>query len=138
MYLDDSLKLFDETATTGAAAFNGSIIDLGVGDLGAGENMFIVAVVDTTLSGNSVSTLQFILQDDTASNLGSAATHVTADFDAITAGSRVVLRVPPGCNRYVRGRLVADQSPTAGAVSAFITKDVDLWTPYANNYENAG
>ena len=134
MIMDQELMLMDNAAVTGATSVNGSEIDLGPIDPGAGEELWLNVLVRTTLSGNSVSTLSVILQDDTATGMASAATHDTVVMPAITAGTRKSIRISPGCNRFIRARTVADQIPTAGKLDVFITKDAPYHEHKAKNY----
>ena len=134
MIMDQELVLMDNAAVTGASAVNGSEKDIGPIDPGAGEELWLNALVRTTLSGNSVSTLAVVLQDDTATGMASAADHDTLTLPAITAGSRAAMRITPGCNRFIRARAEMDAAPTAGKIDVFITKDAPYHNHKAKNY----
>ena len=138
--LVDAQNLFSDEQAITAAAASENLIDLGEArDIGTGENLFVVLVVDTTLddSGDD-STVAVTLQTDDNSDFSSPTTSQTLFTIAATAaaGTKYIARIQPDAvnERYARLYYTpANGNLSAGAVTAFITHDIDKYVAYADN-----
>lgn len=149
MIIDDLLEFADATSVAGSAgtALIGDVIDLGATpqDLGNGEPMYLVITVDTSIiTGGAAGTIKFQLASDAAAAIatdGSASVHLDTgtfvtdgdDANALDAGAvAFVGALPTGAGvayeRYL-GVLatITNTTVTAGAISAFLTKDPSAW-----------
>jgi hypothetical protein len=144
MILDEFNEFCDATAlNTGAAAsyLLGDQIDLGAtvpGDIGNGEPVYLVVQVSTAVTGAATSTLQIHLASDAAAAMtpATATRHFsTGAFDAaagIAAGTVLaVVALPMEGNAYERYLGIVQTTGvaavTAGAINAFLTRDVSKW-----------
>lgn len=152
MILDERLEFADATSVAAAAgtAVIGDVIDLGAnpGDLGIGEDMWIVIQVDTAIVAAGAGTIQLYVVSDSLATLGGAAvasctTHLTTGSLATaastpagqTAGSILLAaRLPSGTYERYLGILctIATQTVSAGKINAFLTKDYAKWTAMAD------
>lgn len=149
MILDNFTEFCDATAlNTGAAAsyLLGDQVDLGtvVRDIGAGEQLYFVVQVATAITAGVGGTLQFHLASDAAAAMtpATASKHVSsAVFDSaagIAAGTVLMaVPVPMAANTPYERYLGVVQTTgtaavTAGAIDAFLTKDVGKFTAYAD------
>ena len=131
MILDKTLLLSDEQAIT-ATAVSTNTIDLSAAlrDIGAGEQIYAVVVVDVdfTAAGAATMVIGLITDDDEA--LSSPTTILSTPAigkAALTAGRvPIVIPVPPNiAERYLGLNYTVATGPmTAGKVTAFIAKDV--------------
>ena len=127
MYVDAKLLLSDEQAIS-ATAVSTKSIDLGVAgrDIGAGEPLYAVVVVDVpfTAAGAATMTISLITDDDSA--LGSPTTILSTpaiDKAALTAGRvPIVIPIPPNiADQYLGLNYTVATGPmTAGKVTAFV------------------
>ena len=150
MILDSLLEFADATSVAAAAgtALIGDVIDLQEArDIGNGEPIYLVIQCDTSIiTGGSAGTVKFQLASDAAAAIatdGSATVHydtgtiVTgAAGSGLTAAGATIAAValPMEGNAYERylGILcvTATTTTTAGAINAFLTKDVSKWKAY--------
>lgn len=146
MILDTFNEFCDATAlNTGAAAsyLLGNQIDLGAvpRDIGVGEPLYLVIQVATAIAAAAGGTVQFHLASDAAAAMtpGTATKHYsTAALDAaagIAAGTVLaVVAVPmegPVYERYLGiVQTTAVDAVSAGAINAFLTRDVAKWKAY--------
>ena len=150
MILDSLLEFADATSVAAAAgtALIGDVIDLQEArDIGNGEPIYLVIQCDTSIiTGGSAGTGKFQLASDAAAAIatdGSATVHydtgtiVTgAAGSGLTAAGATIAAValPMEGNAYERylGILcvTATTTTTAGAINAFLTKDVSKWKAY--------
>jgi hypothetical protein len=150
MILDSLLEFADATSVAAAAgtALIGDVIDLQEArDIGNGEPIYLVIQCDTSIiTGGAAGTVKFQLASDAAAAIatdGSATVHydtgtiVTgAAGSGLTAAGATIAAValPMEGNAYERylGILcvTATTTTTAGAINAFLTKDVSKWTAY--------
>jgi hypothetical protein len=127
MYMDrQNLFSAAQAITTGSAAST-DIIDLGSSrDIGAGETLEVVVVIDTTFTSGGAGTLDIKLQTDTAVGFGTAVTLLSTGATALaslTAGAAIARwKVPRGVLRYLRLQyVVATADMTAGTITAGIS-----------------
>lgn len=139
--IHDAQNLFSNTQVVTASAVSTDIVDLGLAgrNIGVGEEIYLVVIVDTTFSdASSDSTVAVTLETDDNTGMSSATTILTlGTFAALTAaGSRFVVRLPvAGYERYIAVRYtVAGGNLTTGAFTAFLCKNIDAYTNYQNNY----
>jgi len=131
MILDKTLLLSDEQAVT-ATAVSTNTIDLSAAlrDIGAGEQIYAVVVVDVDFTAAGAATMVIGLITDNDEALGSPTTILSTpaiDKAALTAGRvPIVIPVPPNIAEQYLGLnyTVATGPMTAGKVTAFIAKDV--------------
>ena len=114
-------------------------MDLGVArNIGAGEEMWIVVIVDTTFtSSGSDDTLAVDLVTDDNPGLNSPTViQRLGTFPAVSAaGTAIKARVPfsNSYERYIGLLYTAATGPlTAGAVTAVMTKNIDAFRAYAD------
>lgn len=146
MIMDKYLEFCDGVDVSGAAgtALEGSQIDLGTArDIGQFSDLYLVINVTTSFASGGASTIQFELASDATAAVatdGSATTHVLTEafaYTALTAGTRLVFRLPVEGNAYEQflGLLVrtAAATSTAGTIDAFLTHDANgRWKASAN------
>lgn len=147
MILDERSEFLDATAlNTGAAGtyLIGDVIDLEdtSSDFGVGEPLTLVIQVTTAVTSGGAATVQFLLASDAAAAIatdGSATQHAaTAAIPkaSLVAGYTIRIPLPQGAPAYERYlgilQVTGTAALTAGAVNAFITRDVANYTYYAN------
>lgn len=150
MILDSLLEFADATSVAAAAgtALIGDVIDLQEArDIGNGEPIYLVIQCDTSIiTGGSAGTVKFQLASDAAAAIatdGSATVHYDtgtiatgASGSGLTAAGATIaaIALPMEGNAYERylGILcvTATTTTTAGAINAFLTKDVSKWKAY--------
>ena len=119
MIIDHELELSDGQAITADAASE-NIIDFGqTSDVAPGVPLQIRFQGDTALSGGSFSALTVEVETDTVEAF-SSATQLLSFTAPNVAGDEYVVRIPEGCQQYLRLNYNVDANPTAGAVSAFV------------------
>jgi len=131
MILDKELLLSDEQAVT-ATAVSTNTIDLSAAlrDIGAGEQIYAVVVVDVDFAAAGAATMVIGLITDDDEALSSPTTILSTPAigkAALTAGRvPIVIPVPPNiAERYLGLNYTVATGPmTAGKVTAFIAKDV--------------
>lgn len=136
----DAHNLFSDAQAVTASAASTNIIDLGaVRDLGTGENLYIVVLVDTAFTDSgSDSTIAVTVEtdDNEAFSSPSLSRMALGTFAALSAaGSRFVARLQPERinERYMRVYYTAaNGNLTTGAFTAFLTKDIYAYTSYAD------
>lgn len=137
MYVD-ALLLFSDAQAITSAVGSTSTIDLGaVRNIGAGEKLSVVVTIDTTFADtDSNSTLTVALEGDSTDSFTPDGTQTLFVIPALAAaGNKYVASVSPalaGNYRYIRLKYTPDGDLSAGAVTAFLAKDVDLYTSYAD------
>jgi hypothetical protein len=127
MYMDrQNLFSAAQAITTGSAAST-DIIDLGsTRDIGSGEVLEVIVVIDQTFTSGGAGTLDVKLQTDTAVGFGTVVTLLSTGATALaslTAGAAIARwRVPRGVLRYLRLQyVVATADMTAGTITAGIS-----------------
>lgn len=149
MYVDKQLEFSDSQAVT-ATAISTNVADLNPAfklntsvDIGTGEDVYLVVQCDTTATAAGAATVVVTLESSAAAGLTSSNIHWTSAAWALsdlTGGKTLaMIKLPTGINtpylRYIGVRYTVGTGPlTAGAFSAFITKDVEAWRAYAKNY----
>lgn len=150
MILDSLLEFADATSVAASAgtALIGDVIDLQEArDIGNGEPIYLVIQCDTDIiTGGSAGTVKFQLASDAAAAIatdGSATVHYdtgtiatgAAGAGLTDAGATIAAIALPmegaAYERYL-GILctTATTTTTAGAINAFLTKDVAKWKAY--------
>jgi hypothetical protein len=150
MILDSLLEFADATSVAASAgtALIGDVIDLQEArDIGNGEPIYLVIQCATSIiTGGAAGTVKFQLASDAQAAIatnGSATVHfdtgtfVTDDaaLNDLDAGATIAaVALPMEGNAYERylGILcvTATTTTTAGAINAFLTKDVSKWKAY--------
>ncbi len=139
MYVDAQNLYSDEQALTAAAASENLIDHAQARDIGTGENLFVVLVVDVALTdASSDSTVAVVLQTDDNANFSSATNGQTLFTIAATAaiGTKYIARIQPDALNERYSRLYytpANGNLSTGSVTAFITHDVDKYISYDDN-----
>lgn len=151
----DTLNEFADASSVAAAAGTaliGDVIDLGATpqDLGNGEPMYLIITVDTSIiTGGVAGTIEFKLASDAQAAIatdGTATQHIATgtfvtDDDSLNdldAGAvAYVGALPTGAGKAYERYLgilatVGTTTVTAGAISAFLTKDPSAWKAYAD------
>lgn len=146
MILDERGEFCDATAlNTGAPAsfLIGNVIDLSTTtrNMGAGEDLYLVIQVTTAVTSAGAATVQFHLASDAAAAIavdGSATYHYSSAAipkATLVAGyTAVAVKISSGTYERYLGVLqtTGTAAVTAGAVNAFLTKDISAWTAYAD------
>ena len=137
MYLDAQLLFSDAQAVTAAAGSDNTIDLTAVRDIGTGEPLYIVVVVDVAFTdGSSDSTLTVALEGDSTTTFTPDATRDLFTFAALSAAGTVRYSplVPGGAPeqyRYIRLKYTpANGNLTTGSLTAFITRDIQKWAAY--------
>lgn len=151
MIMDERLEFIDANGSTPGAINTGGagtyllfdVIDLEVArDIGAGEPLWLVITVDTSLA-SATGTIQFILASDAQAAIatnGTATVHITTGTflqAAATAGTVLFAGPIPSegavYERYLGILQVTGTAAfTAGKINAFLTHDVGKWKAYAD------
>ena len=150
MILDNLLEFADATSVAASAgtALIGDVINLQEArDIGNGEPIYLVIQCDTSIiTGGSAGTIKFQLASDAQAAIatdGSATVHFDTgtfvtdgdDANALDAGATIAaVALPMEGNAYEQylGILctIGTTTVTAGAINAFLTKDVSKWKAY--------
>lgn len=145
MILDERTEFADATAiNTGApATFNiGDVIDMTVArDIGAGQPIYLVVQVATTVTSGGAATIQVQLASDSTSSIatnGTQTIHFTSKAFALadmTAGAVLAkVAIPmedPDYERFLGVQtVVGTAAVTAGALDAFLVLDARRWEAY--------
>jgi hypothetical protein len=139
MYVDAQLLFSDAQAVTASAAST-NYLDLGsVRDIGTGEPLYLVSIVDIAMTDSgSDSTITVSLQGDSTTTFtpdGSENMFVFAAASA--AGTIKIARLNPDSAplqyRYVQAYYTAaNGNLSTGSFTTFITKDIQKYTSYAD------
>lgn len=139
MIIDKLLQVSDKQTLTATAAST-DVIDAGAvrkgpaRDLGGGEQLYAVFVMDSDTDAAGAATVTFSVQDS-ADNVTFADVVASGAIGkaALKAGAHVVLPLPPGMRRYVRANYTVATGPlTAGKVSAQIVRDYQRNVAFAS------
>lgn len=142
MYMD-ALLLFSSAQAVTAAAGSTNTIDLknASRDVGTGESLYIVLVVTTAMTDSgSDSTVTVALEGDSTTTFTPDGTRDIMTIPAVSAvGYTAYARLAPGAAplayRYARLLYTPNGSDlTAGAFTAFVTKDIAKYTAFAKGY----
>lgn len=144
MYVD-AQNLFSDAQSVTTGSENGvlstNVIDLGVArDLGAGEDIYVVVSIDTamTSSGSDDTLLVELVTDAYAALNSPTLVQEIGIFPAVSAaGTQLIAKLAPSSayERYLGLRYTAATGPlTAGAFTAFLTKDIERYRSYPNGY----
>jgi len=129
MFIDAEL-LFSDAQSLTATADSTNVVDLGVAgrDIGAGEPLYVVLVVDkAAAAGDAAKTLTIVLSTGAATTLGTTILSTPAITGAnLTLGrTPIVIPIPPNiAERYIGLEYTLSDTFTAFTVTAFIAKDV--------------
>lgn len=143
MIFDKQLIFSEGQVITATAASTNSINLLSVRNVGVGEELYLVFIVTAAFTDSgSDSTVTPSLQTDDNSGFTSAATARTYDvLAALTPiNTKRVYKLEPYNDagyyeQYAQIMYtVANGNLTTGAITAFITKDVQLWKTYASGF----
>lgn len=138
----DAQNLYSSAQAITAAAASGNIIDHGAArDLGTGQDVYVVVIVDVAFTdGGSDSTLTVTLETDNDAAFGSPtlAAQTIGTLAALSAiGTVLTAKLQPGAvnERYSRLYYTPNNGNlTTGTVTAFLTTDIHKWVAYAKNY----
>jgi len=137
----DAQNRYSNAQAITASAASDNVIDHGAArDLGTGEDIYLVALVTTAFTdGSSDSTVAVTLQTDADEAFGSPATAMTlGTFGALSAiGSTLIAKLQPGQVNERYSRLyytVANGNLTTGAITGFLTKDIQKYVSYPKGY----
>ncbi|THF64317.1 Bbp16 family capsid cement protein [Pseudothauera rhizosphaerae] len=146
MIIDERNEFADATALSTAGtgrALVGDVIDLGAvpGDIGNGEDLYLVIQVDTAVTSGGSATVAFELVSDEQAAIaadGSATVHFATG--AIPKASLVAgyvaaaVKLPLGTYERYLGVIanVGTAALTAGKINAFLTPEVAKWQAYAD------
>lgn len=136
----DAHDIFSDSAAVTATAIS-NVIDLGATpttrNLGAGEPIYLMIVVEETTASAGATTVDFTLESDSTADLAtSPTTHITVSGVAkatLVDGYRVFAGALPSGNyeRYLGVRYTVNTANlTAGKFSAFLTPKPQNWTAY--------
>jgi hypothetical protein len=139
MYVDSQLLFSDAQAVTSAAGSTNTI-DLGaVRDIGSGEDLYVVVVVDSALTdGGSNTSTAVALEGDSTDSFSPDGTVTLFSFaQAAAAGTVKIAKLSPGSAplqyRYIRLKYTpAGADLTGGSFTAFLTHDVQNYVSYAD------
>lgn len=139
--IHDALLLFSDAQALTAAAASTSYVDLGAArNIGVGEDLYVVLVVDVALTDSgSNSTVTVDLYGDSSTTFTPDGTQTLFTIAAVAAaGTKYVAKISPGLAaqyRYMELYYTMNNGDlSTGSVTAFITHDPDQYTSYAKNY----
>ena len=139
MIIDKLLQISDKQTLT-VTAVSTDVIDAGAvrkgppRDIGGGEQLYAVFVMDSNTAAAGAATVTFAIQDS-ADNATFADVVASGPIGkaALAAGAHVVLPLPPGMRRYIRANYTVATGPlTGGKVSAQIVLDYQRNAAYAS------
>jgi hypothetical protein len=142
MILDSQLMFSDAQAIT-AAAGSDNTVDMvkALNDVGTGQPMHVVLVVDVAFTdGSSDSTLTVALEGDSTTSFTPDGSDTLFTIPALAAiGDTFIGTVNPGAAacafRYLRLKYTPNNGNlSTGSVTAFLTSDIAKWKAYAKNY----
>lgn len=140
MYVDAQLLFSDAQAVTAAAASTNYLDTSAVRDLGTGEPLYIVVLVDVAFTDSgSDSTLTVALEGDSSTTFTPDGTRDLFTFAALSAAGTVkyAMLQPGGAPeqyRYLQLKYTpANGNLSTGSLTAFITHDIQRWVAYADN-----
>lgn len=141
MILDDQLKFSEEQAVTSAAGSTNTI-DLGQDrDIGTGEPLYVVVVVEEAMTDSgSDSTLTVALEGDSTTSFTPDGTQDLFTIPAVTAAGEVfIARLDPGAAplqyQYIRLKYTpANGDLSGGSFSAYLTNNIQKYRSYPNGY----
>lgn len=151
MYVDSQL-LFSEAQAVTSTAISTNVVDLNAAtatnvpllqDIGIGEDLYLVVTTVTAITDTSSdATLTVTLESDSTANLATSATvHLSTGalaFATYSAAGSIIFagRIPAGnYERYLGVRYTVASGPfTAGAITAFLTKDIQQARYYASGF----
>lgn len=137
MYLDSQLLFSDAQAVTATAAST-NLIDFGSArDMGNGERLYVVVLVDVAMTDSgSDSTVAVAIEGDSTTSVTPDYTRTLFTFSALSAAGTVKIAAlgPDDVNlQYLQLKYtVANGNLTTGSFTAFITKDIQKYTNYAD------
>lgn len=137
MFIDKKLQL---TGVSGQAvtvtAPTTDVVDVGnaYSDIGSSEKLELAINVSTTATAAGAATVTFALQDsadnNTFTDLSVTKAYPVAE---LVAGKTIIIPVPPGARRYVRGNFTVATGPlTAGVFNAAIVNGAQRNIAYPN------
>lgn len=130
MYIDAKLLFARNQVLTGDAASTNTTDLTDPRKVGVGENLYLVVVAKTALTG----TLQVNLEQDDDDAFPSAVVRDIGSFAAAApAGSALIYRINPADMVEQFARLDFNGA-TAGTVDAFITHCIDAFEAYQAGY----
>ena len=140
MILDSLLKLSDgqDFSQTTGDYYSTNVINTSTttGDIGAGEQLYLIIVIDEAFtSAGSTATVKFSLIDEADTTLDSSSVEIVSTDALIVTGltlgrQPIVLPVPAGLitQQYLGMRVdIAAQTTTAGTVTAFLGIGPQTW-----------
>jgi hypothetical protein len=104
-------------------------------NLGGFQGAFLVVQIDTTFTGGT--SMAISLESDSTANLATSPTvhynsGAIAEATLTAAMPQLVIPLPVGAyERYLGVRYTVVGTHGAGAISAFIVRDIQNWKPYA-------
>lgn len=140
MILDKEHEFSSEQAVTSAAGSTNTI-DLGaVRDIGTGEPLYVVVVVDVAMTDTgSNSTLTVALEGDSTTTFTPDGTQDLFTIPAVTAAGQVFYaRLDPGAAplayRYIRLKYTPNNGDlSTGSFSAYLAHNIQKYTSYADS-----
>lgn len=141
MYVDSQLLFSDAQAVT-AAADSTNIVDTGIArDIGTGEDLYLVTVVDVAMTdASSDSSITVALQGDSTSTITPDGTQDMYVIPAVSAVGYVKFaKLDPGSAPLAYQYINVNYTPangnlTTGSFTTFITNNIEKYTSYASGY----
>lgn len=138
MYVDSQLLFSDAQAVTSAAGSTNTIDFGAVRDMGVGEPLYVVVLCDVAMTDSgSDSTLVVALEGDSTTSFTPDFTRNLFTFSALSAAGTVKIAAlgPDDLNlQYARLKYTpAGGDLSTGSFTAFIAKDIQKYTSYADN-----
>ena len=139
MYVDAQLLFSDAQAVTSAAGSTNTV-DLGIDrDIGTGEDLYLVCVVDVAMTdAGSDSTITVALEGDSTTTFTPDGTQDMFVFPATSAAGTVkYAKLDPGSAalqfQYIRTLFTpAGGDLTTGSFTCFLAKDIQKYKAYAD------
>lgn len=136
----DAQNLFSDAQAITATAASTNYIDLqAVRNIGVGQPLYVVCVVDVAFTdASSDSTLTVALEGDSTTTFSPDATRDLFTFAALSAAGTVkIAPLQPGGGpegyRYIQLKYTpANGNLSTGSITAFLAVDVQQYTAYAD------
>lgn len=138
----DAQNLFSQAQALTTTAASTNYINLSqVRDIGTGEPLYLVCVVTTAFTDTgSDSTVTVALEGDSSTTFTPDGTENQFIFPALSAvGATKITRLDPGSAplqyQYIQLKYTMTGGDlTTGAITAFLTHDIDKYKSYAKGY----
>jgi len=141
-YVDAQLLFSSEQAVTSTAASTNSVNLGAVRDIGTGEDLYVVCLLDEAMADSgSDSTVAVSLEGDSTTTFTPDGAQALFSFAAVSPkGTVKIAKLDPGSAplqfQYIQLKYtVANGDLSAGKFTAFLTNNIDKYTYFADGFK---